>query len=309
MDILQLQYFQTIARLENMTKAAEILYVAQPNLSVSIKRLEEDLGVSLFDRRKGKIRLTAVGRLFLSYVDDVLGQLDEAVAQVREADSHASEQVRVASVIVDLIGALLYGFLSNHPNVSFRQFNCRNSEVVGKITNSDADFGFIFGVPQLSGLEYIEIDSCERIVQLAKDHPLAERGIVSLKDLSGQRLVCNLSRDDAELINELSRSRRFRPELFFECDDNRVEVSMITQGKGLSIAPLSNYLKLVNEDPGINMTCVRIREELPPARLGMIRKTGTHLSQAALQFYEIVHRFFLNEKKIAQRYAIQLPER
>ena len=115
MDILQLQYFQTIARLENITRASEILYVAQPNLSISIKRLEEDLGVSLFDRRKGKIKLTDTGRLFPAYVDDVLGQLDKAVEQVRESDRHAREKVRVASVIVDLIGALLHDFLPEHP--------------------------------------------------------------------------------------------------------------------------------------------------------------------------------------------------
>lgn len=309
MDILQLQYFQTVARLENITRAAEVLYVAQPNLSVSIKRLEKDLGVSLFERRKGKIKLTSTGKLFLAYVDDVLGQLDDAVAQVRLADRNAREKVRVASVIVDLIGDLLCDFLPEHPDVSFRQFNCRNSEVAGKIVDGEADFGFIFGDPPQAGLEYIEMDRCERIVQLAKDHPLASRGIVSLQELTGQRLVCNLSRDDDAVIEVLARGRRFRPERFYECDDKRVEISMIARGKGISIAPLSNYLKLINEDPDINMTCLRIREELPPARLGMIRMAGGHLSQAALQFYEIVQQFFRDEAAIAQQYSARLPAR
>ncbi len=153
MDILQLQYFQTIARLENITKAAETLYVAQPNLSISVKRLEEDLGVALFDRRKGKIKLTSTGKLFLAYVDSILADLDQAIIKVRESDRHANEQVRVASVIVDLIGNLLDDFLPNNPDVCFRQFNCRNHEVAAKIMNGDADFGFIFGVPGQQGLE------------------------------------------------------------------------------------------------------------------------------------------------------------
>ena len=309
MDLSQMQYFQTIAKLENMTKASEILYVAQPNLSVSIKRLEEDLGVALFERRKGKIKLTATGKQFLAYVDDILGQLDEAVASARESGRHADEQVRVASVIVDLIGDLLQDFLPSHPDVSFRQFSCRNSEVAEKVLDSEADFGFIFGEPSSSGLEYVEMDSCERIVQLAKDHPMASRKIISLKELAEQRLICNLSRDDDILFRELSRSRRFRPEVFYECDDTRVEISMITRGGALSIAPLSNYLKLINGEPDLNMTCVRIREDLPPARLGMIRRTGTHLSKAALQFFEIVHQFFLDEQELAKSYSVHLPER
>jgi len=309
MDLLQLQYFQTIAQLENMTRAAEILYVAQPNLSISIKRLEDELGVSLFDRRKAKIKLTATGKLFLSYVDDILSQLDEAILHTRESGRHANEKVRVASVIVDLIGDLLDGFLPANPDVSFRQFNCRNSEVVGKIMNSEADFGFIFGTPVLQGLEYIEIDRCERVVMLGKDHPLAEKDIVSLRDLKGHRLVCNLSRDDEDLMNALSHSNRFRPEFFYECDDNSVEVRMVLRGGGLSIAPLSHYLKLIHKDQELGITCLRIREELPPARLGMIRKTGVHLSVAAIQFFEIVTRFFEHESEIAKTYSLNLPER
>ena len=309
MDILQLQYFQTIARLENVSRASELLYVAQPNLSTSIKRLEEDLGVALFERRKGRIRLTETGRVFLASVDDILGELDEAVARAREMDSRAGERLRIASVIVDLIGMLLSDFLREHPDVSVRQFNCRNSEVVGKILNADADFGFVFGTPSVQGLEYLEVDRCERIVQLSKDHALASREIIDLDDLTGERLIINLSRDDEELVRDLSKSRRFRPEIFYECDDQRVEIGMITQSRGLSIAPLSNYLKLIHSDPSLNMTCLRIREELPPSCLGMLRKSGVRLSRAALQFYEIVNGFFSREQEIALQFAGKLPSR
>ncbi|GMA57787.1 hypothetical protein GCM10025858_22900 [Alicyclobacillus sacchari] len=54
MELLQLEYFQTVARLQHMTKAAEELQIAQPSLSKTISRLEEDLGVPLFDRTYGK---------------------------------------------------------------------------------------------------------------------------------------------------------------------------------------------------------------------------------------------------------------
>ena len=309
MDILQLQYFQTVAQLENMTRAAEILYVAQPNLSISIKRLEEDLGVSLFDRRRGKIKLTSTGKLFLAYVNDILGQLDEAILQARESGRRSNERVRVASVIVDLVGDLLEDFLPKNPDVSFRQFNCRNSDVPGKIMNSEADFGFVFGIPSVQGLEHMEIDRCERVVMLAKDHPLADKQMVSLKDLVNQRIVCNLSRDDEELLSGLSHSSRFRTEIFYECDDNRVEVGMVARGGGVAIAPLSHYLKLIHGDPALNLTCLRLQEEVPPACLGMIRKTGIHLSKAALQFYEIVTRFFEHEAEIAKSYSVTLPPR
>lgn len=309
MDILQLQYFQTIARLENISKASELLYVAQPNLSVSIKRLEEDLGVALFDRRRGKIKLTPAGTLFLSYVDSILEHLDEGVSAARESQRKSNDRVRVASIIVDLMGNLLNEYLPMHSNVSYHQQNCRNKEVAEKVLHGEADFGFVFGAVPHQGLEYIQIDSCERIVQLAKDHPLAEKKLISLSELSGQRMICNLSRDDEELIDELSHTRLLRPNVFYTCDDNRVEVSMITRGGGLSIAPLSNYLKLINSIPDLNITYLRVKEEIPEARLGMIRRTGDHLSGAALQFYEMVSKFFLHEKELAIEFSKSMPGR
>ncbi|MCD8007510.1 MAG: substrate-binding domain-containing protein, partial [Clostridiales bacterium] len=173
-------------------------------------------------------------------MDSILGQLDQAVTTLRETERQANEQVRVASVIVDLMGSLLDDFLSRHPGVCFRQLHCRNDEVVERVLNGSADFGFVFGIPPLQGLEYMEFDRCERVVQLAKSHPLAEKGLVSLKDLDGQPLICNLSRDDGELIEELTHAGKLRPDQRFFCDDNRVEVSMALHGGGLSIAPLSN---------------------------------------------------------------------
>lgn len=309
MDLLQLQYFRTIARLENITKASELLYVAQPNLSVSLRRLEEELGVSLFDRRRGKIVLTAAGRLFLGYTDSVLEQLDQGIAAVRASVRQSEERVRVASTIVDLMGSLLREFLPDHGGVAFRQLNCRNADVADKVLRGEADFGFIFGERIPRGLEYIEIDSCERVVQLAKSHPLADRGVVSLADLAGERFVCNLSRDDDELLEELSRMSPLRPDRAFECDDNRAEVSMLLYGGGISVAPLSNYLKLINGEPAPALACLRIRETLPEAKLGMIRRTGDRLSPAALQFYEQVDKFFSQERAAARAFAETLPER
>lgn len=61
MDLLQLQYFRAIAEYENMTKAAQALFVSQPNLSNSMSRLEADLGVKLFERRRGSILCSCIG--------------------------------------------------------------------------------------------------------------------------------------------------------------------------------------------------------------------------------------------------------
>ena len=65
MELSQLRYFIAVAKLGNMSKAAETLFVSQPNLSTSISRLEEEVGVPLFERRRGKIALNQNGELLL----------------------------------------------------------------------------------------------------------------------------------------------------------------------------------------------------------------------------------------------------
>lgn len=301
MDILQLQYFQTIARLENLTKASESLYVAQPNLSVSMKRLEEELDIALFDRKRGRIRLTPAGRLFLSHVDRMLNELEEGITETRALEEKSGERVRVASVIIDLMGNLLELFLPENPGISVEHIHCHNDEVLDRLLRNEADFGFVFGIPAADGLECIEIDRCERVVQLSGSHPLSARGEVSLSELNGQPFICNLARDDRTILDGLIQRRLFKPDVVYRCDDNRVELSMIAGG-GLSIAPLSNFLKLCRDYPSQDLACLRIRESLPESILCMVRPMGRRLSAASLRFYEMVSLFFRSEHEIRQEF-------
>ena len=79
MELSQLRYFMAVAELGNMSKAAQALFVSQPNLSTSISRLEEEVGVPLFDRRRGKIVLNQNGELLLESVKRAVDTLDAGV--------------------------------------------------------------------------------------------------------------------------------------------------------------------------------------------------------------------------------------
>ncbi len=72
MELRQLEYFHLASRLLNVTQVAERLGVSQPNITVSIKKLEEELGIQLFERRRRRLYLTAEGEMFLSRIEPVL---------------------------------------------------------------------------------------------------------------------------------------------------------------------------------------------------------------------------------------------
>jgi len=95
MELLQLRYFQKVAELENVTKAAKYFSVPQPSMSQAISRLERDLNIKLFERRNGKLFLNEKGRAFLIYVERALQELDNGIAAVTEDSEKISGPVSI----------------------------------------------------------------------------------------------------------------------------------------------------------------------------------------------------------------------
>ena len=144
MDLLQLQYFREIAHAENMSKAAERLFVSQPTLSGSLSRLEEGLGVALFERRRGKITLTRDGRRFLSCVETVLDTLDEGVRALQRGADGGENSLRIASSLPDLLGdALPFLPKQAYLGAGLRQITCESAQVVDYVLSDRVDLGIV----------------------------------------------------------------------------------------------------------------------------------------------------------------------
>ena len=84
MELRQLEYFAEVCRVRNFTKASENLHVAQPAVTKSIQRLEEELGTQLIDRTVKPLRLTERGERFYRRVEDILRRLEDAAAEAAE---------------------------------------------------------------------------------------------------------------------------------------------------------------------------------------------------------------------------------
>ena len=124
MDLTQLKYFQAAARTGNITRAAAELYVSQPNLSKSITRLEEELGVPLFDHRKGKIELNDYGRMFLSSVDIAFSELSSGVQNIQRMYAASQFMLSLGCNIRGYLADNLPAFSSAHPEIGIRQLDC-----------------------------------------------------------------------------------------------------------------------------------------------------------------------------------------
>ena len=117
MELLQLQYFECIARHESVTRAAEELRISQPSLSGSVLRLEKELGTALFERKNRKMILTSYGEYFLSTTRRVLGLISSS-----KLSFSSDMPVRISVGFQNYnekIFSLMESFQQSHPQVEF----------------------------------------------------------------------------------------------------------------------------------------------------------------------------------------------
>src|SRR5690606_7052482 len=95
MDLRRLRYFIAAAEEENFHRAAARLHIAQPALSKQVALLEEELGCALFERERGRVRLSAVGRLLLEDARRILREVEQAAERVRQAAAGQLGSLRI----------------------------------------------------------------------------------------------------------------------------------------------------------------------------------------------------------------------
>lgn len=122
MELNQIKQFRVIARTESISRAAELLFIAQPSLSQTLKRLESELGTQLFDRRGRKIILNNAGRIFLKYCDEIVTALDNASKEINEYLGNEKNDINIMVESTSLIILDVAEKMRKHYPCHFRIF-------------------------------------------------------------------------------------------------------------------------------------------------------------------------------------------
>jgi DNA-binding transcriptional LysR family regulator len=143
MDLLQLSYFRVVARVEHMTKAAEELFIAQPSLSKTIRRLEKEIGVPLFDRQGRSIRLNQFGKAFLEHIERIFRELEEGQREVRDRAGLEQGEVSLVAASLYWLPDLLHRFQVAHTSVHFHLSQRSLAEMPQQLEMGACDFCFL----------------------------------------------------------------------------------------------------------------------------------------------------------------------
>lgn len=193
MNLDQLRYFSKLAETEHYGRASKELFVSQPALSNSIKGLEAELGVALFERVGRNVRLTERGELFRESIDEALSIIDSAAEELDAYRHGRSSLIRVASVESvqrDFLPVLLSDFQrSVGTKVAFDVVRCTTFEAITSLNDGLCDVAFCGRMPSMRRTAFIPLVMQDAIVAMNVDHPLALKETVSLDDLKSYPLI------------------------------------------------------------------------------------------------------------------------
>jgi DNA-binding transcriptional LysR family regulator len=289
MELLQLKYFQTVARLEHMTNAAEELKIAQPSLSKTISRLEEDIGVPLFERAHRQIKLNAFGELFLKRVDRIFMELNEGKRELLELADRNLNQITMAVTIPRVLPELLSSFLRKYPDVRFQQVMETTSSMVRHLEKAEIDF-CITSVPiEGTNLVWEPLITEEIFLLVPPNHRLAGRKKIKLYEVKDEPFISmNTGYGFRNVTDEFCLEAGFVPNIAFEGDEPGVIGELVKQGLGVAFVPAISWM--YNSNPSLK----RLQIERPRCErtIGLGWSKRRHLSETAKQFRVFILEYF-----------------
>ena len=232
MNLTQLKCFAVVANQESITKAAEILYISQPAVSKTIKQLEDELQVQLFDRTGRTLKLNRAGRLFFSYVNDSLKELDRGVNAVQGGVDNSDQPISILlEVASPFIPSIVTNIKDKFPNVrlSLAQHTVREADF--------KQFDFIVTSHPLKDLTNVPVLKEEIFVGWNSKFGYTKK-FINPKEIKNEKFV-GLTKNNPlrNTIDRYFNERGISLNYMYETDDPATIRGLIEAGIGLSFIP------------------------------------------------------------------------
>jgi len=251
MEIRQLRSFLSVADSLHFRRAAQLLHLSQPALSMQIKSLEQEMGVQLLERNRRETSLTFAGAIFREDVRKLLSRVERAAEHAQQTAKGTVGLVRVGFIstaaAAHILPTLISRFRKGHPQIELSLQNLLTSDQVSMLNDGSLDVGFFrLPITAQDQLETIPIYKEALVLLLPESDPLARKRSLQLSDLKHSSFVV-YSRDHApgyhDFILRILNDAGFNPIISQEAGEMYTMVSLVSAGLGVALAPEStrNY--------------------------------------------------------------------
>lgn len=294
MELLQLQYFQVIARTQNISAAARELHVAQPSLSQLLKRLEHEVGTPLFDRSGKHIYLNTYGEIFLKYVNEVFSSLDNAASEIQTARGQESKIVNLSILAASMLLPDLYHRIKQ-ADASIRLHVLQNNQEHLPDKNE---------LILSSGWEAPrDVSACrillEEEIQLAVPvgHSLLEKPAIFIKDLCHESFISlSPANSLSQVLAHYYDQYHYEPSVTTFIDNPDIMRKLLTAHAGLAFIPTRTWKGFSHGD-----IVLRRIEDMPMKRyLFLSWNTNSFLTPSILLCRDTIIDYFTKYNSPAQ---------
>jgi LysR family hydrogen peroxide-inducible transcriptional activator len=280
--LTQLTYAISLAKTGSFLEAADQCFVSQPTLSMQVKKLEDSLQVTLFDRSKHPIKLTDTGKIFIEKAKEILQATRALDEHIRFAKGEISGELRIG-IIPTLAPFILPGFLSKfaaeYPKLKLSVVEMVTNEIVKKLAHDDLDLGILVTPLRNASIKEFPIFYEEILLYVNKNHPNSAETFWDLKSI------------DLNQIWMLSEGHCFRNQVLNLCAFKSNKASF-----NFESGSIETLIKMVDKEGGFTFIPELAALDLPPNFKGNIVGMGKEK-----QFREVslvVSRLFVKERLV-----------
>lgn len=240
MEIYPLLYFKTIAETGNLTRAAENLMISPPALSSALKRLERDLGVTLFDRVGRNLVLNQYGEAYLPYAKKILRLTAQGNDLMRQMRNERGKHLCVGDMTKVFASHMISEFLEQHPDITLRRVYV-NPVDVGSIDLTQ-EFDFVIGSTNgifRADLQSLRLRGGQSVVAIMNNgNPLAARKSIALEELTEQPMIAYASgMPGRKMLEEIFAEAAKEPTVIYEGNSPHAMVPALERNLGLFLQP------------------------------------------------------------------------
>jgi DNA-binding transcriptional LysR family regulator len=238
MDLNHLRSFVAVAKFGHLTRASEALHLSQPALSSHIKTLEEQFGVTLFERTPTGMTLTPSGRRLLVEAEQIIGAVRHLTHSAQDLRGQPTGHLRIGTVLNPAtlrVGELISSALERYPQIELELSQVMSSDVLAGIRNGALDAGFYFGAAPENDIDSIALRDVVYRVTLPATRA-GELLAAEWETIAQQPwIVAPAPSSHHQLVMSLFGDGTPRPERIVEADSESVINDLVESGVGVSL--------------------------------------------------------------------------
>jgi DNA-binding transcriptional LysR family regulator len=279
MELRHLRYFIAVAEQLHFRHAAEIVHVAQPALSHQIKQLEEEIGVTLFDRSRHKVRLTPAGKAFYEAAQSILKKTNEAVIEARKAEHGDAGTIRIGFVStagITILPDAIKKLQDEIPSAEIEMRELAAGEQIDGLYREHLDIGFLHTKLTEHVLETMVIARERLVLAMPETCKEARSRRINLKNLASWTAIMPVQHTSSGFYEHVQMAYQMAgvtPERIHYTRFLMTGLLLVGAGLGVSIVPESFksihvkgvvYKELLVEPPMCELVAAWRRDNASP---------------------------------------------